>query len=63
MAAAQEPPVPADLKRIDLSTSLDRDYWSNRLEASPALLESAIGEAGTDVDAVAAWLRQHAANE
>ncbi|MFD1106823.1 DUF3606 domain-containing protein [Sphingobium olei] len=58
MTAAQEPPVPADLKRISLDAPLDRQYWSNRFDVPPALLERAVGAVGNEVDAVAAWLRQ-----
>ncbi len=54
------PPVPRDLKHVELKTDLEVQYWSKRLQASRQQLEDAVDKVGGSVSAVTDYLERNA---
>lgn len=50
------PPIPRDIKHVSLTSDLEVQYWSQRLQASRSLLEEAVDRVGHNVKAVADFL-------
>ena len=50
------PPVPRDIKHVEITTDLEVQYWSQRLQASRRQLEDAVEQVGHSVSAVTDYL-------
>ncbi|WP_231568096.1 DUF3606 domain-containing protein [Sphingobium herbicidovorans] len=50
------PPIPRDIKHVSLTSDLEVQYWSQRLQTSRRQLEEAVDRVGHNVKAVADYL-------